>query len=140
LIMPAQFPIAAAAVLLCFPVVCAAAEWSGTALSWRIGNSSNCFNVGLLQSDGNAPASLTRREGAQEAYLLYRHTLDTGKLRGAETNIDVQLRYDLGAALGGPGSIASASSTSFGTTSSAIPPRRRAGGASTPVVRAGLHF
>ncbi len=87
-----------------------AADWSDTALSYRIGNTfrepfnptdirknifalthasgykygSNFFNVDLLQSDGNDPASLTQDDGAHEAYVLYRHTLDIGKLRGAD--------------------------------------------------------
>ena len=86
-----------------------AADWSDTALSWRYGQrfrepfnpndikkhifalthasgykyGSNYFNVDLLQSDRNDPASLTQDEGAQEAYVVYRHTLDIGALRGA---------------------------------------------------------
>jgi nucleoside-specific outer membrane channel protein Tsx len=108
--MPAQLSIAVAALLLCFPVVSMAAEWSDTALSWRIGNKfrepfnpldirknifalthasgykygSNYFNVDLLQSDSNDPGSLTERSGAQEAYVVYRHTLDIGKLNNTE--------------------------------------------------------
>jgi nucleoside-specific outer membrane channel protein Tsx len=101
--------IALAAVLLCCSAVTAAAEWSDTSLSWRIGNrfaepfnplpirknifalthasgyqyGSNFFNADLLQSDGNDPGSLAQRGGAQEAYVVYRHTLDIGKLRGS---------------------------------------------------------
>jgi hypothetical protein len=86
-----------------------AADWSDTARSWRYGQrfrepfnpsdikkhifalthasgykyGSNYFNVDLLQSDRNDPASLTQDEGAQEAYAVYRHTLDIGALRGA---------------------------------------------------------
>jgi len=89
--------------------VCAA-DWSDTAVSWRYGTrfaepynpehikkhifalthasgykyGSNFFNVDLLQSDKNDPASLTQSEGAQEAYIVYRHTLDIGALRGTE--------------------------------------------------------
>jgi opacity protein-like surface antigen len=85
-----------------------AADWSDTAISWRYGTrfrepynpadikkhvfalthasgyqyGSNYFNVDLLQSDKNDPASLTQTEGAQEAYVVYRHTLDIGALRG----------------------------------------------------------
>ena len=85
-----------------------AADWSDTALSWRYGQrfrepfnpsdvkkhifalthasgyryGSNYFNVDLLQSDRNDPASLTQDEGAQEAYVVYRHTLDIGALSG----------------------------------------------------------
>lgn len=85
-----------------------AADWSDTAVSWRYGTrfrepvnpsdikkhifalthasgykyGSNYFNVDLLQSDKNDPASLTQDEGAQEAYVVYRHTLDIGALSG----------------------------------------------------------
>ena len=81
-----------------------AADWSDTAISWRYGTAfrepfnpsninkhifalthasgykygSNYFNVDLLQSDRNDPASLTQKSGAQEAYVVYRHTLDIG--------------------------------------------------------------
>lgn len=87
-----------------------AADWSDTAVSWRIGEKfrepfnpvdirknifafthasgykygSNFFNVDLLQSDKNDPGSLSQNGGAQEAYVVYRHTLDIGKLRGSD--------------------------------------------------------
>lgn len=87
-----------------------AADWSDTALAWRTGSAfrepfnprnikknvvslshvsgyqygTNFFNVDLLQSDHVDPASLTQNEGAQEAYVVYRHTLDLGKLNGSE--------------------------------------------------------
>lgn len=87
----------------------AAADWSDTAISWRYGQrfrepfnpsdikknifalthasgykyGSNYFNLDLLQSDSNDPGSLNQRDGAQEAYIVYRHTLDIGALRGA---------------------------------------------------------
>lgn len=87
-----------------------AADWSDTAISWRTGSDfrepfnpkdikknifalthasgykygSNFFNLDLLQSDSNDPGSLTQKDGAQEAYLVYRHTLDIGKLRGSD--------------------------------------------------------
>jgi nucleoside-specific outer membrane channel protein Tsx len=90
-------------------VPASAADWSDTAVSWRYGEryrepfnpadikknifalthasgykyGSNYFNVDLLQSDSNDPASLNQHEGAQEAYVVYRHTLDIGALRGA---------------------------------------------------------
>jgi nucleoside-specific outer membrane channel protein Tsx len=108
--MPKKSSIAVAAVLLFCSAVTRAAEWSDTALSWRIGNSfaepfnpldirknifalthasgykygSNYFNVDLLMSDDNDPGSLNQRKGAQEAYVVYRHTLDIGKLRGKD--------------------------------------------------------
>lgn len=87
-----------------------AADWSDTALSWRTGSAfrepfnareikkniiglshvsgyqygTNFFNVDLLQSDRIDPASLTQKEGAQEVYVVYRHTLDLGKLHSCE--------------------------------------------------------
>jgi nucleoside-specific outer membrane channel protein Tsx len=87
-----------------------AADWSDTAISYRTGNQfkepfnsqtisknifalthvsgyqygSNFFNVDFLQSDSKDPASLGQNSGAQEAYLVYRHTLDLGKLSGNE--------------------------------------------------------
>ena len=100
--------------LLCLSMLCCtgaqAADWSDTALSWRIGDKfrepynpadirknifaithasgykygSNFLNVDMLLSDHNDPASLTQSGGAHEAYVLYRHTLDIGKLRGAD--------------------------------------------------------
>jgi nucleoside-specific outer membrane channel protein Tsx len=99
---------ACVALLLCGSAQ--AADWSDTALSWRIGErfrepfnpldirknivafthasgykyGSNYVNVDLLQSDKNDPASLSQRSGAQEAYVVYRHTLDIGKLRGSD--------------------------------------------------------
>jgi hypothetical protein len=85
-----------------------AADWSDTAISWRYGQrfrepfnpadikkhifalthasgykyGSNYFNVDLLQSDSSDPGSLNQGDGAQEAYIVYRHTLDIGALRG----------------------------------------------------------
>ncbi|NRR30339.1 outer envelope protein [Oxalobacteraceae bacterium] len=87
-----------------------AADWSDTSISYRTGNDysepfnptdikknifalthvsgykygSNFFNADFLISDKNDPASLNQTSGAQEAYVLYRHTLDIGKLRGAD--------------------------------------------------------
>lgn len=85
-----------------------AADWSDTAISWRYGTrfrepfnpadikkhifalthssgyryGTNYFNLDLLESDRNDPSSLNGRDGAQEAYVVYRHTLDIGALRG----------------------------------------------------------
>jgi hypothetical protein len=39
------------------------------------------FNIDLLQSDSNDPAAGTS-DGAQEAYVVYRNTLDAGKIIG----------------------------------------------------------
>ena len=80
-----------------------AADWSDTAISWRAGSDfrepfnpkdikknifalthasgyaygSNYFNVDFLSSDRDDA-------NAQEAYVLYRHTLDLGKVSGKE--------------------------------------------------------
>ncbi len=101
--------ITAAAALLCGSAA-QAADWSDTSIAWRTGSQfrepfnptdikknifslthvsgykygSNFFNVDFLQSDSNDPASLTQTSGAQEAYLVYRHTLDFGKLQGSD--------------------------------------------------------
>ena len=87
-----------------------ALDWSDTAVSWRYGTrfaepfnpehinkhvlalthasgykyGSNYFNLDLLKSDSKDPKSLTGSSGAEEAYLLYRHTLDIGALSGRE--------------------------------------------------------
>lgn len=97
--------------LLAFSAVTAnAADWSDTSVSWRYGSDfrepfnpseikkhifalthasgykygNNYFNVDLLNSDSSDPGSVTQTGGAQEAYVVYRHTLDIGKLRGAD--------------------------------------------------------
>jgi len=103
-------PVACAAMLACAAAAlpAGAADWSDTALSWRYGTrfrepynpadikkhvfalthasgykyGSNYFNLDLLQSDRNDPASQDQDEGAQEAYVVYRHTLDLGALSG----------------------------------------------------------
>ena len=87
-----------------------ALDWSDNAVSWRYGTrfaepfnpehinkhvlalthasgykyGSNYFNLDLLKSDSKDPKSLTGSSGAEEAYLLYRHTLDIGALSGRE--------------------------------------------------------
>jgi hypothetical protein len=97
----------AAALMLCAGAS-QAADWSDTSISWRYGTrfaepynpehiskhifalthvsgykyGSNFFNVDLLQSDSKDPGSLNQTSGAQEAYVVYRHTLDIGALRG----------------------------------------------------------
>ncbi|MFC3459953.1 MULTISPECIES: outer envelope protein [Massilia] len=102
--------LAAGAAFLLAASAAQAADWSDTSISWRYGTrfaepynpehiskhifalthasgykyGSNFFNVDLLQSDKSDPASLTQSEGAQEAYIVYRHTLDIGALRGTE--------------------------------------------------------
>jgi hypothetical protein len=87
-----------------------AAEWSDTSIGWRYGTQFaepfntkditknilslthvsgykygvNFFNVDLLMSDKNDPASLTQSSGAQEAYVVYRNTVDISKVSGGE--------------------------------------------------------
>jgi nucleoside-specific outer membrane channel protein Tsx len=87
-----------------------AADWSDTSISFRTGNQfrepfnpqaisknilgfthvsgyqygGNFLNIDLLQSDSKDPASLNQSSGAQEAYVVYRHTLDLGKISGKE--------------------------------------------------------
>ena len=97
----------------CFAAVCApayAAEWSDTSVGYRYGSKfaepfgrtdisksifslthasgykygSNFFNVDLLQSDTRDPQSAANNVGAQEAYIVYRHTLDIGKISGKD--------------------------------------------------------
>ncbi len=87
-----------------------AVDWSDTALSLRVGNAfrepfnpqdirknifsvthasgykygSTFVNLDVLQSDRNDPRALGDDDGAREAYLVYRHTLDIGKIRGSD--------------------------------------------------------
>jgi nucleoside-specific outer membrane channel protein Tsx len=101
---------AAGAAILLLSTAARAAEWSDTALSWRHGSAyrepfnpdhigknivalthasgykygTNYFNIDLLQSNSRDPGSLSQTSGAQEAYVVYRHTLDIGKLSGKE--------------------------------------------------------
>jgi nucleoside-specific outer membrane channel protein Tsx len=108
--MHKNYTTAACAAFLLVSTAAQAAEWSDTAISWRHGATyrepfnpnnisknifalthasgykygSNYFNVDLLQSDSKDPGSLTQTAGAQEAYVVYRHTLDIGKLAGQE--------------------------------------------------------
>lgn len=90
-----------------------ALDWSDNALSYRFGNAfrepfnpsqiskqilafthasgykygGNYLNLDLLRSDHNDPLALGASRGAREAYLVYRHTLDVGKLRGRELSL-----------------------------------------------------
>lgn len=90
-----------------------AVDWSDNAISWRIGTGfrepfnpnkirkhiyafthasgyrygSNYLNLDLLQSDRMDPRDLGSDDGAQEAYLVYRHTLDIGKISGEDLRI-----------------------------------------------------
>ena len=44
----------------------------------------NFFNVDMLMSDSRDPASPGSTNGAQEAYVVYRHFLDAGKVLGRD--------------------------------------------------------
>lgn len=83
-----------------------AADWSDTSISYRYGNKfaepfganditknivaltnasgykygTNFFNADLLMSDKKDPSSPDSSSGAQEVYVVYRHTLDIGKV------------------------------------------------------------
>ena len=87
-----------------------AAEWSDTSLSYRYGSDfaepfidnniskhivnlssvsgyqygKNFFSVDFLLSSQDDPSSAGSHDGAHEAYAVYRHTLDLGKLSGTD--------------------------------------------------------
>lgn len=102
-------PIAVAAVLGASAATGAlAADWSDTSLGYRYGTrfaepfndqdirkhifnlnhvsgyryGTNFFNVDFLMSDSKDPGGNGNSAGAQEAYVVYRHTLETGKVLG----------------------------------------------------------
>jgi nucleoside-specific outer membrane channel protein Tsx len=86
-----------------------AADWSDTSISWRYGTKfaepynsediskhivnfsnvsgykygKNFFSIDLLLSDEKDPSAVGATNGAHEAYVVYRHTLDLGKVLGA---------------------------------------------------------
>jgi len=86
-----------------------AADWSDTAIGIRYGTQyrepynpqdiskyivnlthasgykygSNFLNVDLLMSDSKDPSNISSGNGAHEAYVVYRHTLDLGKVTGS---------------------------------------------------------
>jgi nucleoside-specific outer membrane channel protein Tsx len=87
-----------------------AADWSDTSIGYRYGTDfrepvnandisknilnfnhvsgykygSNFFNADLLLSDEKDPSSAGSTSGAQEVYVVYRHTLDLGKATGKD--------------------------------------------------------
>jgi len=87
-----------------------AADWSDTSIGYRYGTDfaepfnandihknifnlnhasgykygSNFFNVDLLLSDSKDPSSFGSSNGAHEIYVVYRHTLDLGKITGKD--------------------------------------------------------
>ena len=86
------------------------ADWSDTSIGYRYGTKfaepynsedisknifnlthasgykygTNFFNADLLLSDDKDPLSPTSSNGAHEVYVVYRHTLDIGKVSGAD--------------------------------------------------------
>ena len=94
------------AALLAGPAL--AADWSDTSLGYRYGTQfaepfnsqdikknifslthasgykygSNFLNVDMLLSDSKDPANVGTSNGAHEVYIVYRHTLDLGKVSG----------------------------------------------------------
>lgn len=92
-----------------------AADWSDTAVSWRYGTEfaepfnpkdisknilalthvsgyaygTNYFNADFLMSDKNDPGSLNQTSGANEAYILYRNTVDLSKVTGSDFKLGV---------------------------------------------------
>ncbi|MBK6850082.1 MAG: outer envelope protein [Burkholderiales bacterium] len=100
--------ISAAALLLVASVASQAADWSDTSIGYRFGNKyaepfntndvkknifnlnhasgykygSNFFNADLLLSDEKDPSAFGSTDGAQEVYIVYRHTLDLAKIGG----------------------------------------------------------
>lgn len=94
--------------LLATGLTAQAADWSDTSLGYRYGThfaepfnkndiaksivnlnhvsgykyGTNFFNADLLMSDSKDPASVGSNSGAQEIYIVYRHTLDFSKISG----------------------------------------------------------
>ena len=87
-----------------------AAEWSDTSIGWRYGTKFrepvdsedisknildfqhasgykygvNFFNIDLLMSDSKDPSAGNSTAGAQEAYIVYRNTVNLSKVTGSE--------------------------------------------------------
>lgn len=87
-----------------------AVEWSDTSIGWRYGTrfrepvdsedisknivdfqhasgykyGVNFFNIDLLMSDSKDPSAGNSSAGAQEAYIVYRNTVDLSKVTGSE--------------------------------------------------------
>jgi nucleoside-specific outer membrane channel protein Tsx len=85
-----------------------AADWSDTSIGWRTGSKfaepfgsndihknivnfthvsgykygTNFFNADFLMSDSKDPSGVGSTSGAQEVYIVYRHTLDLEKITG----------------------------------------------------------
>lgn len=100
----------AAALLGLSPMAAQSADWSDTYIGYRYGKSfaepfgdtdiskdivnlshasgykygTNFLNVDLLISDSKDPSSPNSKSGAQEIYMVYRNTLDFGKIAGKD--------------------------------------------------------
>lgn len=98
------------ALLSCCAVSAIAEDWSDNSISWRYGDKfrepfnnqdisknivslthasgykfgNNFLNIDVLKSDAKDPSSATSTSGAVEAYVVYRHTLDIGKISGRD--------------------------------------------------------
>ncbi|MFA5172100.1 MAG: hypothetical protein WC426_11085 [Sulfuriferula sp.] len=101
-----------------------AADWSDTSIGWRYGTKfaepfegndisknimnlthvsgykygTNFLNVDFLMSNSKDPSAIGSTDGAQEAYIVYRHTLDLGKITGKDLKLGVI--KDVGATFG----------------------------------------
>jgi hypothetical protein len=101
-----------------------AADWSDTSIGWRYGTKfaepfegndisknilnlthvsgykygTNFLNVDFLMSNSKDPSAIGSTDGAQEVYLVYRHTLDLGKITGKDLKLGVV--KDVGATFG----------------------------------------
>jgi nucleoside-specific outer membrane channel protein Tsx len=101
-----------------------AAVWSDTSISWRYGTKfaepfegndisknivalthvsgykygTNFFNVDMLMSDSKDPSNANATTGAQEAYVVYRNTVDLGTVTGKELKFGIV--KDIGATFG----------------------------------------
>lgn len=105
-----QKTILAASVLAACTGTAGAAEWSDTSIGYRYGTKfgepfesnsinksivnlthasgykygTNFFNADLLMADSKDPAAPGSKSGSQEIYIVYRHTLDLGKITGQD--------------------------------------------------------
>jgi hypothetical protein len=105
---PRKFTLLTGLALMASALTAHAADWSDTSIGYRYGTKfaepygnnditksiislshssgykygTNFFNADLLMSDSKDPISPTSGSGAQEVYIVYRHTLDIGKIIG----------------------------------------------------------
>jgi hypothetical protein len=93
-----------------FSLMANSADWSDTSIAWHYGTQfaepyntndisknilslthvsgykygTNFFNVDMLYSDTKDPSAINSTNGAQEIYIVYRNTVDLGKVSGSE--------------------------------------------------------